>query len=520
MKNIIIPVTLLLFIIYKPTFCQDIKKLERLDAIKTNGAIYIIDFTSTSKKYVTNDKTPITEASNFEAKKLNYFRTDNNNINILMPFYNPLQYNLKIYTSYSDDPSTKTYNEFMVAFSKTFESVLPQLETEPSPSEIAQFDLAMTKNGFQKNQKKEFSVVVNSVLLRDWVYQAMVSSYLKNTNLKELSESIQTVENFLLDKVDIKDEDKSVDDWIKNESKQLFDQTTIAGFEKELGEADEILTKLKELEKTAVTSKATVSKLVENQPDAKKSDGSIDLAFQNYSKSTAHYFELTVKPLFDQRKEKLLQFESFLKKLRKDYTDTYKNTKQTFSPLELADVANIAMQDEKDLTITIGLRKIDENGKKTADTLGIVFTVIHQNKLNIVPDISAGLVFFNGGLEYKAYSLKDDLISEETKTKQFQPVVFLNFYSHISGKLYLVLPQIGVTNATDFPALLVGGGLTVLNRFSFSAGIPISFAQKLKDGKKPGDALAQGKTLGESTSFTWNDNFPAYFSLSYRIGKE
>lgn len=487
-----------------------------------------------SKKYLTNEKTPITESRNFEMIMSNYFRTNNNSLNILMPFYNPLQYSLKIYTTYSDDPALKTYEDFMNSFSKTFELMAPQLNINSIPIEAISGNTlkelgitATSKGNFQyintgidKINAIRFGVNINSILLRDWVYQLLQKPYLKDAYTLELSKAIMIAENFVVGKINIEGEEKSIDDWIKSESETLYNIDNIKSFENELTKAENLLTKLQEIERVAIENKSNVISLVEAQPYAKNADGSPDFLFQNYSKVTSSYFEITVEPLFEQKKDKIIQFQTFLQKLRSDYNETYKTTKQSFNPLELANVGDFSMQDDKDLTISIGLRKLEQNGNKTADTLGISFTVVHQNKLNVVPSFSAGFVFFNNSLDYMSYSLENKIITENINSKSFQPVVFLNFYSHLTGKLYAILPQIGVTNATDVPGLLFGAGLSVLNRFSFTAGIPISFSQQLKGGKNPGDSLEESESLGDYTTYKWNRSFPAYFSVSYRLGKK
>ncbi|MCK8520081.1 hypothetical protein M0D21_00765 [Aquimarina sp. D1M17] len=553
MKRIIFYLALIVSV--HSSYSQENSVFNRLHGINVQSELHL-SYDGSNFFYNTDILTISKSSPNlFEKNTTKNFQVGNsqeNNFKLFVAFYNPLKCKISSELSELSDPNYQAITDFInnlpqdiSSIATESASIVPASYTSPDKRQGKTLNIkekSSIQDELNKLNSKINKINSESAFMFDWIQMFKTSLDLNKMlndenkvdptfsdiidNIRPIINDIQVIEKYLYSelsiRIDGKSESNKLNSWIKkaNEKMQKSKVDDYYEFKSHLKKSITIQAKLAEKQKEAELKLKKLKDLlkenfvvINNLLDQKK-DNVANGTFKSLTQSKLILIDAVITEKMNNHAESISKLALLNIKLNEhiqqfsneNYNTRYKRIREDTFDWEFEKARQykvIAMNLNQDGT--------EDKKSKNAITINVFKS---QGRLAVFP--SAGL--FYTPFEYKNYGISDDNTISETQGDPvyFRPAAYLNFiYKPKRGDILYPLLQIGITQGLKTPLFPIGGGFSIRNKFSLTAGPLLAFQNEL-DKLSIGDISDDVKLKDDLQSrirVSW------YISLNYKIGK-
>lgn len=486
--------------------------------------------------------------------------TDNGKYTLAIEFYNPLRVKFNFDETRIADPAIEAINSFISKFPIEFvqnngsiqkKVQVSQVETDgtvfkSSPSSLFELVKATTPSGdkTEKPDPEKRKIDVNdyfsSYILSQWVYElytALNGQIVSKDSASFVSlfrdiSQFENLENYLYGKIAIGDDSKSINDWILEVQKKMYDMTSAKDFWDQLNMAKEIYRKLQQSKLKAENALSYFFNLITYKYDERiaplfeKSQENKSEHFKKYCMSTVSLVNVLIEQRKQNKDDVLTKFNVYIEALQKFYSQFHVLLTGSGSTpfVKVLQTSQIRHDDGIIKSIYVSATKLDDDGKEHNDQGKTVnFSVSRWNSM--YPIVSTGSLFTNSAFPSYTLDSTNAVVNVSRKKIRATPALYLNFYTGLlkNDYAYFFL-QVGIAPFNENGNLLVpigvgisiGGTGTLANRITLSGGFLPAFIKELNKvtvGEKLNDMSALKNDLSYKLFTT------GYFSINVSLFK-
>lgn len=558
MKSIL-STTVLLVCILVSNAQSYLSPIERLNGIIMEKQLFIKYDESTNTFLYYKDEHPGNVLQINQDDLFTIKGTDNGKYTLAIEFYNPLRVKFNFDEKRVADPAIEAINTFISKFPTEFVQFnmadnekklkLNTPETNIKPYEYPSFIfrdeasvLLPAKKDISTKDLRSINVndYFSSYVISQWVYE--LNSALKGLiNINDSAEvvslfkdisNVDEAERYLYGKINIGDESKTINDWVLDAQKKIYEVTSHSDFWNQLVKSKEVYTKLVQSKQKAESALNNFFNLITDKYDERiapifrNENKKENEAFKKYCKATVSLVNILIlerKQAIDESIKKLNEFNEALQKFYNQF-QTLSTSSGSTPFAKVLQTSQIRHDDGIIKNIYVSATKLDEDGKEHTDQAKTVnFNISRWNSM--YPVVSTGSLFTNFSFPSYTIDSTNSLINISHKKIRATPAVYLNFYTNLlkNDYLYFFL-QLGVAPINENGSILIpigaglsiGGTGTFANRITFSGGFLPALVKELNK-LTVGDKVKDNSVLRDDLSYKLLST--GYFSININLFK-